>query len=79
MTYHNDHKTLRPCTSDCYPKDSIFIILGCNVPAILWQCDEKKEYEVVGECRVNRFMREKLYSDLEAGSISSRISSFVEQ
>jgi hypothetical protein len=62
ITTTTGHFGLAP--SIVHPKDQIFVILGCSVPVILRQCDQGKEYEVVGECWVDGFMKGEAISRL---------------
>jgi len=65
ITTTTGHFGLAP--SIVHPEDQIFVILGCSVPVILRRCDEKKEYEVVGECWVDGFMRGEAVQQLGSG------------
>jgi hypothetical protein len=65
ITTTTGHFGLAP--SIVHPEDQIFVILGCSVPVILRRCDGKKEYEVVGECWVDGFMRGEAVQQLGSG------------
>ncbi|KAF2677497.1 HET-domain-containing protein [Lentithecium fluviatile CBS 122367] len=49
------------------PGDRIFVIVGCSIPVILRKQEDRDEYEVVGECYVDGFMKGEAMHDLDSG------------
>lgn len=65
ITTTSGHVGLAPVTA--VSGDTIYVIVGCSMPAILRPDSTGKYYEVVGECFVDGFMKGEAMKDLDDG------------
>jgi hypothetical protein len=65
VTLESGHFGMAP--SVVRPGDEVYVLIGCSIPVILRKPDGKEEYEVVGECYVDGFMKGEGIEKLKSG------------